>query len=209
MSRAASPTERSLPMITSSTPLPAETASADALSQLIEATAGEVGRQAPLDVSEWHGEAHDPQRHPDSVPHALHLYAVTDQVRQHEELDAGLTVAGRHRRQVRQHHPHFAGTIDGAGRRPPQVVQVEQRVAIASRLKQVGNLRGDRALARPVDPCDQHAFRTARLHQESLGSPRPPAATFAANRPAEGRALEVARGLSTISSTISMEVRYD
>ena len=65
----------------------------------------------------------------------------------------------------------LAGAIAGDGADPAQVVQVEQGERPFLLLEEVGDLRGDRALARPVHAGDQDAFGVA--HQPRLfGSTR-------------------------------------
>jgi hypothetical protein len=67
----------------------------------------------------------------------------------------------------------LAGAIAGVGADPAQVVQVEQDESLAGRLEEVGDLRGDRTLARPVHAGDQDAFGLA--HQPGLFGSTPQA----------------------------------
>jgi hypothetical protein len=70
------------------------------------------------------------------------------------------------------HQPEFVRALAGGGARPAQIVQVKQGIRLAPLLEQVGDLRGDRALARPVDPGEQDAFSVALVHQPRLGPRR-------------------------------------
>ena len=80
--------------------------------------------------------------------------------------------AEAYRCQVLQHQPEFGHAFIGACACPAQIVQVEQRVPFASLLEQVGDLLGDRTLARPVDHGDQDALGPVRVHSPRLGRHR-------------------------------------
>ena len=110
--------------------------------------------------------------------------------------------------------PELGRAIIGAGTRPAQVVQVEQRISFAPLLEQVGDLLGHRALARPVDPGEQDALSSARIHQPTVGRRRGillrPAGLMAAaadvgwsHRPSDQR-WSMAWPLTTLASLASV-----
>lgn len=102
------------------------------------------------------------------LPHGLQLAVIADEVGQHEEPDPGPPVIRHHRSQVLQHQPEFCRAILAAGACPAQVVQVQQRIRCAMLLQHVGELLGDRALTRPIDPGEQDALGPACVHQPRL-----------------------------------------
>ena len=156
-------------MATSSTPVPSAAAIDDAASRrssrrpLVTSLASRRSMSGSGTVRRT-TRSGSPQR----LPHALHFAGAADKVGQHEQPDPGPPVVRRHRGQVLQHQPEFGRPVISARTGPAQVIQVEQRVRFASLLEQVGDLLGDRALARPVDPGEQDALRLARIHQPTL-----------------------------------------
>jgi len=161
---------RSLPMAASSTPAPSAAAIDDAASRRSSRRPLVTSLASRRSAAEL--QAHDPQRHPQRPAHALHLAGAADKVGKHEQPDPGPPVIGRYRGEVLQHQPEFGRAISGASTCPAQVVQVEQRVRFAPLLQQVGDLPGDRALARPVDPGEQDALHLAHIHQPTVGRHR-------------------------------------
>ena len=169
-SRATTPMGRSLLMATSSTPAPSATA--------IDAAASRLSSGRPLVIS-------PPSRRSMSgsstvrrticsgnrgaPPHGAHLAGAANEVGQYKQPNPGPLVVRRHCAQILQHQPEFGCAVIGAGARPAQVVQVEQRIRLGSLLEQVGDLLGDRALARPVNPGEQDALSPACVHQPRLG----------------------------------------
>ena len=67
-------------MATSSRPAPSAAAIDDAASQVVAAAAGDVAGQSQLDVRQLNDQAHDAQRQPQSLLHALHLTGAADKV---------------------------------------------------------------------------------------------------------------------------------
>src|SRR5580658_1244929 len=117
------------------------------LPEIVGAAAGYNARQPPLDVTQRNNQARNTQRHSQRSPHPGHLAEAADKVGEHEQPDPGPAVVRRHGGQVLQQQPEFLGATAGAGARPAQVIQVEQRVRLATLFEQVGDLRSDRALA--------------------------------------------------------------
>ncbi len=156
-------------MTTSSTPVPSAAA--------IDSAAARTSSRRPLVTSLpsrwWISRNPSVSRatrsgSPESLPHLSYLAGAAHEVREHEQPDTGPPVVRRHVRQILHHQAEFARAVTGARAPPAQVVQVEQRVRLAPLLEQVGDLLGDRTLARPVYPCEEDTLGPALIHLARL-----------------------------------------
>ncbi len=126
--------------------------------QLLPPFGGHVGRRALFDIGQRHRQANYPQRHPDGLPDTAQLVVAGDEVGQDKYADPPLAVIRYHCRQVPQHERVPGRVAVEAVHAPAQEVKIQQSVRLTALLQKVGDLRGNRALPRAIDPGDQDAL---------------------------------------------------
>ena len=98
-----------------------------------------------------------------------------DEVGQDEYADPRLAVVRYHRGQVAQHQPEPGRVVVGVVHAPAQEIKIQQSVRLTALLQKVGDLRGNRALPRAIDPVIRtpSSLRT-RIEQGYGGTARYP-----------------------------------